>query len=83
MCKHPSLRFPIPSGVLQERMGISQAAIADRIGMHRSCYGVVERGKTNLMLQTIERISSNVDVEPATSSVSVRLACSGEVEAAA
>jgi transcriptional regulator with XRE-family HTH domain len=64
-------------------MGISQAAFADRIGAHRSCYGAVERRKTDLTRQTIERIASEAGVEPTASSASVRLACSGETEVAA
>ena len=51
--------------VLRERMGLSQEAFADRIGMHRAYYGAVERGKKNLTLQTIERIANGLGVEPA------------------
>ncbi len=51
--------------VFRERLGISQEAFADRIGMHRAYYGAVERGKKNLTLQTIERIAAGLGVEAA------------------
>jgi transcriptional regulator with XRE-family HTH domain len=49
----------------RERLGISQEAFADRIGMHRAYYGAVERGLRNLTLRNIQRIAQGLEVAPA------------------
>ena len=50
--------------LFRERLGISQEAFADRIGMHRAYYGAIERGKKNLTLQTLERVAEGLGVRP-------------------
>ena len=60
----PSL--PVRLGkVIRERreaLGVSQEAFADRLGVHRTYYGAVERGKQNLTLASIERIAKALEV---------------------
>ncbi len=46
----------------REAQGYSQEAFADRIRMHRAYYGAIERGKKNLQLTTLERVSTGLDV---------------------
>lgn len=41
---------------------MSQEAFADHIGVHRTYYGAVERGKQNLTLKSLERIAKGLDV---------------------
>lgn len=52
---------------IQERIGVairkrrealeySQDDFADHVGMHRSYYGALERGKKNLQLSTLEKV---------------------------
>jgi transcriptional regulator with XRE-family HTH domain len=45
--------------------GLSQEAFADLLGVHRTFMGAVERGERNLTLQTVERIATRIDVDPA------------------
>lgn len=44
---------------------MSQEGLADRLGVHRTYLGGVERGERNLTLQTLERIAEGLDVDAA------------------
>lgn len=44
--------------------GLSQEALADVLGVHRTFMGAVERGERNLTLQTLERIAERLGVDP-------------------
>ena len=46
----------------REALGISQEGFADKIEMHRTYYGAVERGEKNLQLSTLERVCEGLDV---------------------
>jgi len=46
----------------REALGISQEGFADKIPMHRTYYGAVERGEKNLQLSTLERVCESLDV---------------------
>ena len=46
----------------REALDISQDDFADKVGMHRSYYGALERGKKNLQLSTLERVCEGLDV---------------------
>ncbi len=41
----------------RERTGLSQAALAERIGMHRENMIRVEKGRTNLTVETMMKIA--------------------------
>lgn len=47
----------------REALGLSQEAFADKIGMHRTYYGAIERGERNLTLQSLSRIADGLGVE--------------------
>ncbi len=44
--------------------GLSQEALADILGVHRTYMGSVERGERNLTLKSLERIAAKIEVEP-------------------
>ncbi|MGF6727034.1 transcriptional regulator with XRE-family HTH domain [Paraburkholderia sp. GAS41] len=45
--------------------GISQEALAERAGVHRTYVGMLERGEKNVTIYNIERIAKALKVEPA------------------
>ena len=40
----------------REAQEISQEAFAEAVGMHRTYYSAIERGRKNMRLETLERI---------------------------
>ena len=48
----------------REARGLSQEALADVLGVHRTYLGGVERGERNLTLRSLERIAYSVDMKP-------------------
>ncbi|WP_101547262.1 helix-turn-helix domain-containing protein [Brevibacterium iodinum] len=46
------------------RLGLSQEAFAERLGVHRTYMGGVERGERNLTLKTVEKLAETIDVSP-------------------
>ncbi|MDT9591582.1 helix-turn-helix transcriptional regulator [Nocardioides zeae] len=48
----------------REARGLSQEAFAERLGVHRTYMGSVERGERNLTLQTVERLAFQLSVQP-------------------
>ena len=46
--------------------GLSQEAFAEKLEVHRTYMGGVERGERNLTLKSLERIAAQIDVEPLT-----------------
>lgn len=49
----------------REKLGVSQEAFADKIGMHRAYYGGIERGKKDFRLSTLERVCAGLGVKAA------------------
>jgi transcriptional regulator with XRE-family HTH domain len=47
----------------RQRLGLSQEALADVAGIHRTYIGDVERGMRNVSLLNILRISRALDIE--------------------
>lgn len=45
------------------RRGMSQAALADEIGMYRENYIRIEKGRVNLTVETMMRIAKGIGVE--------------------
>ena len=46
--------------------GVSQEALAEAAGLHRTYIGMIERAEKNITLYNIERIAIALDVAPAT-----------------
>ncbi|NIF56254.1 MULTISPECIES: helix-turn-helix transcriptional regulator [Burkholderia] len=45
-------------------LGLSQEALAERAGVHRTYVGMLERGEKNVTIYNIERIAMALCVEP-------------------
>ncbi|MGK2348588.1 helix-turn-helix domain-containing protein [Actinomyces sp. W5033] len=43
--------------------GLSQEALAEALGVHRTYMGGIERGERNLTLKSVEKIAEKLDVE--------------------
>jgi transcriptional regulator with XRE-family HTH domain len=48
----------------RQARGLSQEAFADELGLHRTYMGGVERGERNFTLKSLERLASQIDVDP-------------------
>ena len=57
------LQMSIAEVVRRRREGtrLSQEAFADHIGMHRTQYSLIERGRRNLRLSTLERVAKGLE----------------------
>jgi transcriptional regulator with XRE-family HTH domain len=49
---------------VRHERGLSQEAMAEILGVHRTYMGGVERGERNLTLRTVERIARMLGLEP-------------------
>lgn len=48
----------------RHELGLSQEALAERAGLHRTYVGGVERGERNLTLTSIVRLARALDITP-------------------
>lgn len=48
----------------RKRLGLSQEAMAEHLGVHRTYMGGLERGERNLTLKTVERLAEKLDCDP-------------------
>ena len=48
----------------RQALGLSQEAMAERLGYHRTFLGSVERGERNLTLQSVEQLASSLGMAP-------------------
>lgn len=46
----------------REAAGWTQEGFADKIEMHRAQYGLIERGKKDLRLSSLERVAAGLNV---------------------
>lgn len=48
----------------RKSVGLTQEALADLLGVHRTYLGGIERGERNLTLKSVERIAERIGREP-------------------
>lgn len=48
----------------RQALGLSQEAMAERLGYHRTFLGSVERGERNLTLASVEQLAASLGVAP-------------------
>ena len=58
------LRIAINMRAARKRLGISQEALAEGAGLHRTYVGAIERAERNVSIDNIERLAAalNLDV---------------------
>ena len=49
---------------LREQQGISQEALADAAGLHRTHISLIERGQRDIRLSTIEKLAKALGAQP-------------------
>ncbi|HEU5002596.1 MAG TPA: helix-turn-helix transcriptional regulator [Actinomycetota bacterium] len=49
----------------RQALGLSQEALADRVGVHWTFLGQVERGRRNVSLHNLLKLAVGLDVDPA------------------
>lgn len=53
--------------------GLSQEALADAAGLHRTHISLIERGKRSVRLETIEQLARALNVQPSTLMPEIKL----------
>jgi len=59
MSKHEQLHKIIADNIRQHRLaiGLSQEALGDNCGLHRTYIGAIERGERNLTVNTLAKVA--------------------------
>ena len=62
MSRDPLKRFGTRVRGLRHEKGVSQEALAEKAGIHRTYMGGIERGERNLCLRNIDRLAKALGV---------------------
>jgi len=49
---------------VRERRGLSQEALADAAGLHRTHISLIERGRRSVRVETVERLAIALQIQP-------------------
>lgn len=59
MSEHEQLHIVVAENIRNRRqsIGLSQEALADKCGLHRTYIGAIERGERNVTVNTLSRVA--------------------------
>jgi transcriptional regulator with XRE-family HTH domain len=59
MLEHEQLHIVVSKNIRRrrERLGLSQEALAENCGLHRTYIGAIERGERNITVNTLARVA--------------------------
>jgi transcriptional regulator with XRE-family HTH domain len=59
MLEHEQLHIVVSKNIrrCRKRIGLSQEALADNCGLHRTYIGAIERGERNITVNTLARVA--------------------------
>lgn len=62
MQEHESLHLVVAANIRRHRqtVGLSQEALADTCGLHRTYIGAIERGERNITVNTLARVAESL-----------------------
>lgn len=60
--QHERLHLVVAENIRQRRLavGLSQEALADNCGLHRTYIGAIERGERNITVNTLARVADSL-----------------------
>lgn len=64
MAKEPLITLGSTIKKLREKKGISQEALAEEAGIHRTYMGRVERGKQNISVINLVKVAKALELHP-------------------
>lgn len=62
--RDPNILVANSTRCLRKKLGLSQEALAEKCGLHRTYIGAIERGERNVTLVTLSRLAKALGVPP-------------------
>lgn len=62
--RDPNVLVANSTRYLRKKLGLSQEALAEKCGLHRTYIGAIERGERNVTLVTLSRLAKALGVLP-------------------
>ena len=63
LSNHPRLLFGLNLRIARTALGLTQKDVAEKVGIHHSYVGAVERGERNVSVNNMHRLAEAVDRE--------------------